>query len=217
MSLLSAAIWSSRDCFSRLYWCAALDSALRSEPSSSSAFSFRSSRTSRMLELFDLYAAAAGGPMSSSSLAEFCCCCTRAASFDLSAPLKEAASTMVARVCTRLFMLTEPICASAAGFFCIWRSMMVTARDRASMESMSSASLAVNSAASLPRMPMQLFRSAELAAMVPARSSILAVAAEASLVILSIEAARSSFLAVAVLISKPLLVVASSHQSTNSL
>mmetsp|Transcript_16083 Transcript_16083/g.42487 ORF Transcript_16083/g.42487 Transcript_16083/m.42487 type:complete len:284 (-) Transcript_16083:218-1069(-) len=218
-SLESAATWSSRDCFSRLKLCAAWDSALRSWPSCSSAFSFRSSRTSRMLPLRVLYAAAAGAPAlasSSSSLELLRCDCKSAESRCLSALEKATASTTELRPLRRLSKLEVSTCAKAAGCLDISRSRMLTARASLPMTSMSSASLALKSAASCSRMAVAAFRSLSSVAMLAPSSPILVVHTMASSVPLAIAASSLAFMDSAVFILKPAFVEASSHHSTNS-
>mmetsp|Transcript_3942 Transcript_3942/g.11517 ORF Transcript_3942/g.11517 Transcript_3942/m.11517 type:complete len:201 (+) Transcript_3942:1522-2124(+) len=176
-----------------------------------------SSRTSRMLELCDLYAAAAGAPRSSSSPPELCWDCTMESSFCLSALGKAAASTTEPSDLRSLSTLEMSICANEAGFLAISRSIATMARPMVSTTSASSASLAPKFADSFSRTCVALLRSASSVEMLPASSSILASAASSSLVDLVMAASSFSFLAVAVLISKPLLADASSHHSMKAL
>mmetsp|Transcript_12928 Transcript_12928/g.34379 ORF Transcript_12928/g.34379 Transcript_12928/m.34379 type:complete len:283 (-) Transcript_12928:196-1044(-) len=219
MSWLSFFSWSSKLCFSISKLCLAFVSALRRLLSSSSAFSFRSSRTSRMLLECDLYTVAAGAPKRSSASSDElpCFAWTSAMSFCLSALLKAAASTRLLMAFTRLSTVETSICAKAAGFFAISLSITAMALPSVSMASSSSASLVENSPASFSRMTVASFRSAESFAMLAPSSSILASEPEMSLACLAIAASSLPFCVVAVLISNFLLRAASSHQLVNSM
>mmetsp|Transcript_50112 Transcript_50112/g.108880 ORF Transcript_50112/g.108880 Transcript_50112/m.108880 type:complete len:258 (-) Transcript_50112:302-1075(-) len=174
-SLVSAAIWSSKDCFTMAKLCLEVTSAFRKSLSSPSAFSFRSSRTSRMLELCVEYAAGSGAPSSESS--EPCCDCTNASSFCLSELENAAASTTTLKDCIKPAMFFLSTWAKAVGFFCISLPRMVMALSRVSTTSTSSLSLAVNSATSASRISVAFVFSLSAAEIDPARSSIFELAA----------------------------------------
>mmetsp|Transcript_86857 Transcript_86857/g.230086 ORF Transcript_86857/g.230086 Transcript_86857/m.230086 type:complete len:206 (-) Transcript_86857:36-653(-) len=135
-------------------------------------------------------------------------------SLSLSAPPKEAASTIVLRAVTRPATPETSICTKAAGFLAISLEIRSIARDRALRVSVSSASPAENSAASFLRISAALFSSPSAFAILPARSPILPSAASISLLVFVIVAASSLLLAVAVSMSYFWFDVVSSHHST---
>mmetsp|Transcript_89808 Transcript_89808/g.242593 ORF Transcript_89808/g.242593 Transcript_89808/m.242593 type:complete len:219 (+) Transcript_89808:1387-2043(+) len=218
MSLLSTPIWSSKDCFniSKLWW--VLTSALRRSLNWPSAFSFKSSKTSRMLLLWLVYVAAAGAPNSESSSSAFAWACTKAANFFWSEPGKAAASSTVLRAWSMLFKpFLLLICIKAAGFLAISRCSTAEARSKASTASTSSPSLALKSASSFARIDVAFASSASAEEIEPARSSIFSLATAALLVSSSILASSlaTSFLPDSIE-NTPFLEV-SSHQSKYSL
>mmetsp|Transcript_55992 Transcript_55992/g.155929 ORF Transcript_55992/g.155929 Transcript_55992/m.155929 type:complete len:214 (-) Transcript_55992:193-834(-) len=197
--------------------CLVFDSALRRSDSSFSALALRSSSTSMMPLLCDLYAAGSGAPASSSS--DWSCACTNATRVFLSAVATPAASTMELRAPTRFVMLEASTCMKAAGFLAISFEMMLIALPRVSMASMSSPSFDENSPASFSRITVASVKSLVCVAMLATSSSILPSDTEMSLVSLPMDASRSAFLDSPDLISFRLLLAASSHQlvySTNA-
>mmetsp|Transcript_85127 Transcript_85127/g.241026 ORF Transcript_85127/g.241026 Transcript_85127/m.241026 type:complete len:228 (+) Transcript_85127:921-1604(+) len=190
--------------------CLVFDSAFRRSDSSFSALALRSSSTSMMPLLCDLYAAGSGAPASSSS--DWSCACTNATRVFLSAVATPAASTMELRAPTRFVMLEASTCMKAAGFLAISFEMMLIALPRVSMASMSSPSFDENSPASFSRITVASVKSLVCVAMLATSSSILPSDTEMSLVSLPMDASRSAFLDSPDLISFRLLLAASSHQ-----
>mmetsp|Transcript_13225 Transcript_13225/g.35822 ORF Transcript_13225/g.35822 Transcript_13225/m.35822 type:complete len:260 (+) Transcript_13225:1484-2263(+) len=194
--------------------CLVFDSAFRRSDSSFSALALRSSSTSMMPLLCDLYAAGSGAPASSSS--DWSCACTNATRVFLSAVATPAASTMELRAPTRFVMLEASTCMKAAGFLAISFSMMPIARVTASTVSTSSASASSNSFASFSRTRVASLSSSSAFAIFPARSSIAPSDASMSLAAFSMVAFSSSTLVLAVLMTYCCCFVVSSHHSSYS-
>mmetsp|Transcript_14846 Transcript_14846/g.34975 ORF Transcript_14846/g.34975 Transcript_14846/m.34975 type:complete len:315 (+) Transcript_14846:1208-2152(+) len=216
-SLVRAAFSSVRDCLRSSNLCNACISDLRKDANSSSALSFMSSKTSKMLELWVLYTAAAGAPSSSSSSSESALLCTRAINFWRSVPLKETASMTAPRVVTKLCTLLPICCCNKAGFLDISLDKMPTARARVSMASMSSASDAVKVVCSSARRLVAFFMFFSQVEMSCANVAIWVSATSSSEVHLAKAASASIFCEVAVLISKPSSCSVSSHHLVYSL
>mmetsp|Transcript_73004 Transcript_73004/g.126617 ORF Transcript_73004/g.126617 Transcript_73004/m.126617 type:complete len:235 (+) Transcript_73004:1498-2202(+) len=172
--------------------------------------------TSKMLVLCVLYTAAAGAANSPSSASAPDWACTSATNFCWSPLGKAAASTTAVRDLIIISTLPVSTCSNAAGFLAISRSKMVKARDKTSIESTSSASLALNVLSSFPRTAVASFRSVSSWEIDEANPSIFELTASMLAVILPMVASRSSFDASPVSMSKPRSVLFSLHHAAYS-